>query len=56
MKGGLLSDTAVGVATSMILKDRHPAVSKDLGFHFCWMVTKFCEWNGTENGNGILPF
>jgi len=41
MKGVLLSDTELVWPPSLILKDRHPAVSKDLGLHFCWMVTKF---------------
>jgi len=56
MKGGLLSTTELVWPPSLILKDRHPAVSKDLGLHFYSMFTKFCEWNGTENGNGISLF
>ena len=56
MKRGLLCNTW---PPSLILKDRHPAVGKDLGFHFYWMVTKFCDFvNGMclRMGNGISLF
>jgi len=52
----LLSDTELVWPPSLILKDRHPAVSMDLGLHFYWTFTKFCDWDGTKNGNGISPF